>query len=72
MNKKNIRNGGTTTAYTVYTVLISLHCVDTVYTVLTLFDNVFTVYTIQTALHCLNSSMYAYIVRKGQNTFGMD
>ena len=24
-------------------------------------DMVYTVYTIQTALHCLNSSMYAYI-----------
>ena len=27
-------------------------------------DAVNTVYTIQTALHCSNSSMYAYIVKK--------
>ena len=35
------------------------------YTLLTLFklfNTIYTVYTIQTALHCLNSSMYAYIV----------
>ena len=32
-----------------------------------------TVYTIQTALHCSNSSMYAYayIVREGKNAIGM-
>ena len=33
---------------------------DLVYTV----DTVYTVYTIRTALHCSNSSMYAYIYCK--------
>ena len=31
---------------------------------------VYTVFTIQSALHCLNSSVYAYIVRKGCNAIG--
>ena len=44
-----------------------VHTVDTVYTV----DTAYTVYTIQTVLHCLNISMYAYIVRKGQNAIGV-
>ena len=42
-----IRGGGSTAIYTAYTI--------TLFTVLTLFYNVFA------ALHCLNSSMYAYI-----------
>ena len=37
-----------------------LHVASTVDMVYIL-DTVYTVYTIQTALHCLNSSMYAYI-----------
>ena len=42
------------------------HCLYTVYTV-------YTVNTIKTALHCLNSSMYAYIyiVWEGYNAIGM-
>ena len=36
------------------------------YTKFTLINNVYTVYTIQTALHCLNSSMYAYIYCEGR------
>ena len=43
-----IRGGGSTAIYTAYTI--------TLFTVLTLFYNVFAAY-----LHCLNSSMYAYI-----------
>ena len=46
--------------YTLFTLFIHwLYCLYTVYTAHT----VFTVYTIQTAPYCLNSSMYAYIVK---------
>ena len=60
-SKKNtIRDGGTTAhAYTIDTVEM-VYTVDMIYTV----DMVYTAYpvnTIQNALHCLNSSMYAYI-----------
>ena len=51
--KKNIRDRGGIVLYAVYTV-------DMVYTVDTV-DTVYTVCTFQTALHCLNSTMYAYI-----------
>ena len=45
--KNTIRDGGSTALYTVYIV----------FTV----NTVNTVFTVQTALHCLNSSMLAYI-----------
>ena len=32
---------------------------------------VYTVYTVLTDLHCLHRSMYAYIIRGGQNAIGM-
>ena len=57
------RDGGSTALYTIYTV----YTVYTVYTAYTVYT-VYTVYTIQTALHCLNSSMFAYIYcREGKN-----
>ena len=40
--------------------LVSVNTVDTV-------DTADSVYTIQTALHCLNSSMSAYIYCKGRS-----
>ena len=43
----------------VYTVDM-VDAVDMVYTV----DSIYTVYNIQTALHCVNSSMYAYLYCK--------
>ena len=52
--QSDVKDGGSTTLYTT----------NTVYTV----KSVFTVYTSQTALHCFNSSMFAYIyniVREG-------
>ena len=48
--KNTIRDGGSTALYTAFIV----------YTVYIVYP-VKTVYTIQTALHCLNSSIYAYI-----------
>ena len=38
-----------------------LYTVDTVYIVYTVYT-VYTVYAVQIALHCLNNSMYAYII----------
>ena len=66
--KKAIRDGGSTVLYTAYIVdtVDAVYTVDTVYTFYTV-DTVYTVYTVntvctsQTALHCLNSSIYAYI-----------
>ena len=55
-NKNAIRDGGNTALYPALLL--------TLLTWFTLFTLVYTVdkfYTIQTVLHCLNSSMYAYI-----------
>ena len=71
-HKKNAtRDEGSTAPYTVNTVdsvktiamvytVDMVDAVDMVYTV----DSIYTVYNIQTALHCVNSSMYAYLYCK--------
>ena len=57
--QSDVKDGGSTTLYTTNTDYIV--------------KSVFTVYTSQTALHCFNSSMFAYknIVREGQTAIRM-
>ena len=58
-SKNTIRDRGSTVLYTAYTVY-TVYTVCTIYSVYSVYG-VCTVYSVQTALHCLSSSICAYI-----------